>query len=442
MFKRKVYDKLVAWKNESNGKTAAIIEGARRIGKSTVAEDFAKNEYARYLLIDFSNCSKQVKSLFEDMSDMNNFFLQLQLNFGIDLIERNSLIIFDEVQLFPLARQSIKHLVKDGRYDYLETGSLISIKKNVTNILIPSEERKISMFPMDYEEFLWALGNTTTFSLLKKVFESKKPIGDATHRKLMRDFRLYMLVGGMPQAVEEYIRTNNFKMVDAVKRDIINLYIEDFIKLDSTGKASLLFSAIPAQLSTNSTRFQVSGVLSNARADDILGIIDEMKASKTILVSYHANDPNIGLASNKNIGMFKLYLADTGLFTTMLFMDKDFTDNIIYEKLLSDKLPVNLGFLYENIVAQILVSTGKELYYHYFLNKSSKHNYEIDFLLSKNNKIIPLEVKSSGYKTHKSLDKFCEKYSSRILEKYLIYTKDITKEQDVQMFPTYMVNFM
>lgn len=441
MFKRKIYDKLLAWKQESAGKTALLIEGARRIGKSTVVEEFAKNEYDSYILIDFSTASKNVRELFEDVSDLNYLFLQLQFQYRTDLIERKSLIIFDEVQLCPLARQAIKSLVKDHRYDYIETGSLISIKKNVQNILIPSEERKISMFPMDYEEFLWALGDTTTLVLLQKLFTAQKPAGESMNRKLLRDFRLYMLVGGMPQAIDEYIQTNNFRKVDAIKRDILSLYEDDFKKIDATGKLSLLFDSIPAQLNKNASRYQVSSVLSNERADTILELIAELKDSKTVLVSYHANDPNAGMATNKDLSKFKLFLCDTGLFTTLMFKDKDFTENIIYEKLLNDKLGTNLGYLYENVVAQLLHSNGNELFYHTFMNKASHHNYEVDFLLAQKNKVCPIEVKSSGYKTHKSLDAFSLKYSDRILQKYLVYTKDFCKDGDIICLPIYMVPF-
>lgn len=442
MFKRKIYDKLLAWKQESAGKTALLIEGARRIGKSTVVEEFAKNEYDSYILIDFSTTSKNVRELFEDVSDLNYLFLQLQFQYRTDLIERKSLIIFDEVQLCPLARQAIKSLVKDHRYDYIETGSLISIKKNVQNILIPSEERKISMFPMDYEEFLWALGDTTTPVLLQKLFTAQKPAGESMNRKLLRDFRLYMLVGGMPQAIDEYIQTNNFRKVDAIKRDILSLYEDDFKKIDATGKLSLLFDSIPAQLNKNASRYQVSSVLSNERADTILELIAELKDSKTVLVSYHANDPNAGMATNKDLSKFKLFLCDTGLFTTLMFKDKDFTENIIYEKLLNDKLGTNLGYLYENVVAQLLHSNGNELFYHTFMNKTSHHNYEVDFLLAQKNKVCPIEVKSSGYKTHKSLDAFSLKYSDRILQKYLVYTKDFCKDGDIICLPIYMVPFI
>lgn len=442
MFKRKIYDRLLQWKEESQGRTALMIEGARRVGKSTVAETFGKNEYDSYILIDFSIASQTVKDLFYDLSDLNFFFLQFQLLYRTDLIERRSLIIFDKVQLFPMARQAIKALVKDGRYDYIETGSLISIRKNVKDILIPSEERKISMYPMDYEEFLWAIGDETTTKLLRNAFSNRKAVGEQMNRKLMRDFRLYMLIGGMPQAVDEYLRTNNFRLVDQVKRDILNLYEDDFRKIDPTGRISMLFDAIPAELNKNASRYQVSSVLGNERADSILELIAELKDSKTVNVAYHADDPNTGMSNHKNLGKFKLFLADTGLFTTLVFKDKDFTENSIYEKLLSDKLSVNLGYLYENIVAQMLTAKGNELFYYTFMNEKTRHNYEIDFILTRNNKICPIEVKSSGYKTHASLDKFSEKYSGRIAEKYLVYTKDLQKDKDVLMLPVYMVPFL
>lgn len=442
MFKRKIYDKLLEWKAESNGKTALLIEGARRIGKSTVVEEFARNEYSSYILIDFSIASKAVKSLFEDISDLGYLFLQLQLQYKVDLYERKSLIIFDEVQKCPLARQAIKALVQDHRYDYIETGSLISIKRNVKDILIPSEERKVSMYPMDYEEFLWAMGDTTTIPLLKKIFDSGKPVGDKIHRKLLRDFRLYMLVGGMPQAVNEYIETNNFRKVDQIKRDILNLYTDDFKKIDPTGRLSYLFDAIPAQLNKNASRYQVSSVLKDERAESVLELIAQLKDSKTVLVSYHANDPNAGISNNKDLGKFKLFLSDTGLFTTLMFKDRDFTENIIYEKLLNDKLSANLGYLYENAVAQILTANGNELFYNAFMNENTRRNYEIDFILARKNKICPVEVKSSGYKTHASLDAFSKKFSDRILNKYLVYTKDFSKDGDIFFLPIYFVQFL
>ncbi len=442
MFRRKIYDRLLEWKRESDGRTALLIEGARRVGKSTIVEDFAKNEYESYIIIDFSVAPKSVRELFEDISDLNYLFLQLQLQFRVDLVERRSLIIFDEVQLCPLARQAIKHLVKDHRYDYIETGSLISIRKNVKDILIPSEERKINMYPMDYEEFLWAIGDSTSFLMTKKFYETGKPLGQETNRKLLRNFRLYMLVGGMPQAVNEYIATNNLRKVDLIKRDILKLYEDDFKKFDPTGRASMLFDAIPAQLNKNASRYQVSSVLENVRANGILNLVAEMNDSKTVLTAYHVNDPNAGLSANRDLTKFKLFLCDTGLFTTLMFKDRDFTENEIYEKLLNDKLSANLGYLYENAVAQILAANGNELFYHTFENEKTRHNYEIDFLIARKNKICPIEVKSSGYKAHASLDVFCKKFSERILWKYLIYTKDYAKDADVICLPIYMTPFI
>ena len=441
IFKRKAYDRLLRWKQEANGSRALLVQGARRIGKSTLVETFAKNEYSSYLLIDFNKASAAVKALFDDLMDIDFLFLQLQTLYHVSLERRKSLIIFDEVQKCPSARQAIKYLVQDGRYDYIETGSLISIRQNTKGITIPSEEERIDMHPMDFEEFCWALGDTVSIPLIKTFYEKRMPLG-AAHRAKERDLRLYMLVGGMPQAVDEYLNTNNFKRVDAVKRDILSLYQDDFHKIDSTGRLSLLFDSIPAELNKNASRYQVSSVLSSGRADAILTLLSELQDSKTVLAAYHANDPGPGMANTRDLGKFKLFLADTGLFTTLVLKDRDFTENIIYEKLLSDKLAANLGYLYENVVAQLLASGGDELFYHTFLNKASRHNYEIDFLISRKNKICPIEVKSSGYKTHASLDAFSKKFSGRILEKYLLYTKDLQKDQDILCLPVYMAHFL
>lgn len=442
IFKRKLYAKMLEWKNERDGKTALLIKGARRVGKSTIAELFAQNEYETYIKIDFSNVSSEINNLFNDMSDLDYFFLQLQFFTNVQLHERKSVIIFDEIQLQPLARQAIKHLVKDHRYDYIETGSLISIRKNIQGIVIPSEESRLVMQPLDYEEFRWALGDTSTSNLLRMAIEKKLPLGDAVNRKLMRDFRLYMLIGGMPQAVNEYLNTNNFKMVDDIKRNIIELYEEDFRKIDKTGRASLLFDAIPAQLNSNASRYQVSSVDSNFRADAIQEIIADMLDSMTVNIAYHANDPRVGMSLNKDLNRYKLFLADTGLFITLAFKDKDFTENIIYEKLLSDKMSANLGYVYENAVAQILKALGHELFYYTMPSETSNHLYEIDFMISKKNKICPMEIKSSGYNTHKSLDVFSEKFSDRIGDKYLIYTKDYKKDSDIILLPIYMLPFL
>ena len=442
LFKRKIYEKLIDWKNESKGETALLIEGARRIGKSTVAEEFAKNEYRSYILIDFAFAPKLVQELFEDVSDLNYIFLQLQLHYAVTLHERESLIIFDEVQFNPLARQAIKRLVADGRYDYLETGSLISIKKNVKDILIPSEERRIEMVPMDFEEFLWAKGDYNTVPLLRSAFDKKVSLGDDLNRKMMRVFREYMLVGGMPQAVSTYIDTNNLMMVDRVKRDIIDLYEQDFYKIDRTGRVSNMFDSIPAELSRNSSRYQVSSVLKNDRASTVMEEIAELFASKTVLKANHANDPNIGLATNINPEKFKLYLADTGLLVSLMFKDKDFKENIIYSKFLSNKLHKNLGILYENVVCQTFASRGYKLFYYSYRDEIASRRFEIDFILNDLSKISPVEVKSASYRKHRSLDEFSIKYSDKIKDKYVIHTKDFKFENGVYYLPFYMAQFL
>ena len=440
-FRRKIYDTMLKWKNERNGETALLIQGARRIGKSTIAEEFARKEYKSYILIDFSNVSKEVNDLFNDISDLNYLFVRLQFIYKVQLYERKSVIIFDEVQLQPLARQAIKHLVKDGRYDYIETGSLISVRSISRNILIPSEETKIDMYPMDYEEFRWALGDTATIPLLRTAFEKKMPLGDAVHRKLMRDFRLYMLVGGMPQAVAAYLNTNNFTVVDNVKRDIIALYEEDLNKIDASGKAKALYDSTPSQLSKNVLRYQVNKVVDKS-ANKIIDIVNEMEDSRMVNIAFHSDVPNVGLALTKNQEYFKMYASDTGLFVTLAFKDADSTENIIYNKLLSDKLSTNLGYVYENVIAQILRASGKNLFYHTIPFAEGKKFYEIDFVISDKHKISPIEVKSSGYTAHKSLDVFCDKYSDRIMNKYLIYTKDLKTENGVMYIPVYMTMFL
>lgn len=442
IFKRKLYDRMLQWKRDRDGATALLVQGARRIGKSTLVEEFAKHEYKSYLLIDFSIAPREVVDLFEDFSDFNYIFFRLQLVYHVELYERESVIIFDEVQKAPKARQAIKHLVKDHRYDYIETGSLISVHKTSTDIVIPSEETRLNMFPMDYEEFKWALGDTVTIPLLKKAFEERMPLGDQIHRRMMRDFRLYMLVGGMPQAVAAYIQTNNMNSVDMVKRDIISLYEEDFGKIDETGLAKAVFDAIPAQLHKNASRFQVSSSGIGAKADRSVSIIKAMDDSMTVNVAYHSNDPNAGLALTKDVERFKMYVGDSGLFTTLAFKDEEFTDNAIYNKLLNDKLNTNLGYVYENVIAQMLRTSGKEIYYHTIPFNEGKKYYEIDFLIADGHKVSPIEVKSSGYKTHASLDEFCRKFSGRIQNKYLIYTKDLRREGDINYIPVYMTMFL
>lgn len=436
VFRRKIYDDILDWKRKNDGRTALLVEGARRIGKSTIVEEFARNEYKSYILIDFNTASAEVKSLFDDLMNLEFIFLRLQQAYSTQLFERNSVIVFDEVQQCPKARQAIKYLVKDGRYDYIETGSLISIRKNIENITIPSEEDRIQMNPMDYEEFRWALGDTVTVPLLKTFWEKKIPLG-AAHRDAMRNLRLYLLVGGMPQAVNAYLDTNNLRTVDEVKRKIILLYREDFAKIDKTGKVSNLFMSVPAALSRNASRYVPSSIIGNVADDKMSELLMNLEDSKTVNIAHHADDPNIGIPVSANYDKFKIFLADTGLFITLAFWDKDFTENIIYDKLLSDKLSVNLGYVYENLIAQMLVASGNRLFYHTW-KKDEKHYYEIDFLLSRGAKLCPVEVKSSGYKAHASLDAFCDKYSARVGSRYLIYTKDLTKDNGTTLLPAYM----
>ena len=442
IFKRKIYDELLQWKRTDEGRTAVLIQGARRVGKSTIAKEFAENEYETHILVDFAACSVEIRELFNDVSDLNRIFMRLQLEYSVELKERKSVIIFDEVQLAPKARQAIKYLVKDGRYDYMETGSLISIRKNVRDILIPSEEVKLHMFPMDYEEFRWALGDTATIRLLQGCFHGRTSMGDATNRKLMRDFRLYMLVGGMPQAVAAYLETNNLEKVDSVKRSIITLYEDDFNKIDPTGNASKMFRQIPAQLTNNANRYLAWSATDGTRNSVLAEIISEIKESMVVNMAYHANDPSAGMALHQDPNKYKMFTGDTGQFVTLAFWDRKFTDNTIYHKLLSDKLSTDLGYVYENVVAQMLKAAGHELYYYTFPTESGKHNYEVDFLIADGDKVSPVEVKSSGYKAHTSLDAFCMKFSSRIRNKYLVYTKDLRKDGDVLYLPVYMTMFL
>ena len=436
IFKRKLYERLLEWKRVQNGKSAILIEGARRVGKSTLVEQFAKNEYESYILIDFNEASDEVKSLFNNIMDKDFLFLQLQAIYNVVLKERRSVIVFDEVQNCPLARQSIKYLVKDGRYDYIETGSLISVKKSTKDITLPSEEERVTLYPMDYEEFRWALGDEVTVPLLRTFYEKRLPL-DKAHRDEMRDFRLYMLIGGMPQAVETYLETNNFALVDRVKRGIINVYQADFQKLDPTGRLETLFMEIPAQLSKASGRYRPYSVLGKVDGNKLTDLMRNLEDSKTVLISHHSNEPNVGMSLTKDLSRFKIFCADTGLFVTLAFWDKSNTENVIYQKLLNDKLSTNLGFVYENVVAQMLATSGNKLFY-YTWAKDATHNYEVDFLLSRGTKLHPIEVKSSGYNSHVSLDVFCEKFSHVVDKRYLIYTKDLKRDGKTLLLPVYM----
>ena len=443
VFRRKIYDEMLEWKRNRNGATALLIKGARRVGKSTIAEEFARNEYESYIVVDFADAPQAVWEAVDNISDRNNFFMQLQFIYGVTLHERRSVIIFDEIQKCPAARQAIKYLVKDHRYDFIETGSLLSIKKNTKDIVIPSEETRLTMYPMDYEEFRWALGDTTTLPLLQTAFADKRSFGDALTRQLMRDLRLYMLVGGMPQAVETYLNTTNLAAVDAKKREIIELYNDDFQKIDPSGKITRLFSAIPSQLSKNASRYQVTSVLGRSEDKDTMDeLLKDLEDSLTVNFAHHANDPNIGMPMHTNYDQYKLFVGDTGLFITLAFWDKAVTENVIYQKLLTDKLSADLGYVYENLVAQMLTAAGNRLFYHTWPTESGKHNYEIDFILSRGSKICPIEVKSSGYKTHASLDAFKAKFSSRIGQNYLVYTKDLRKDGDILLVPAFVTMFL
>lgn len=439
-FKRKAYDQLLEWKEKYADKYAVLLEGARRVGKSTIAEQFAINEYKSYILIDFSKASNEEIACFDDINDIDMFFLRLQALRRIDLYEHESVIIFDEVQLFPKARQAIKHLVKDGRYHYIETGSLISIKKNVKNILIPSEEMKIQVYPMDYEEFCAATGHN--YSLLEKIYGMKKGVGQQVNRKLMRDIRIYMAVGGMPQAVESYVNGDNFSMIDQVKRQIINLYEEDFKKLDPSGNLSAIYHSIPAQLSKDGKRYRLSNAVGKRRTSKDERLVYELIDSKTVLPSYNSTDPRVSLSLSTDLDSYKLYIADTGLFITLMFIDRPIAENELYAMLLSDKLPANLGYLYENLIAQMIAASGRELYYHTWEKEGSTHYYEVDFLISQGAKISAIEVKSSGTGKHESLTEFSKKYSKNIKESFILSQKDVGKEGTIKYIPIYLTSFL
>lgn len=442
VFTRKIYREILEWKENRSDKYALLVKGARRVGKSTIVEEFAKKEFKSYIMIDFAHASKDIKDLFEDTYDLDFFFLQLQQLSGTKLYEKESVIIFDEVQLLPKARQAIKYLVADGRYKYIETGSLLSIKKNTKDILIPSEEHKISMYPMDFEEFLWAIGDEVSIETIKILLEKKRPAGNAIHRNLMRIFRLYMLIGGMPQAVETYLEKNNLQAVDEIKREIVDLYEEDFTKIDASGLAGDIYDAIPANLSSNASRYILSNAREGTRSERVRDLLPDILSSYTVNIAYHANNPAVGMALEKDVGKYKLFTSDVGLFVTLAFRDKKYVENIIYNKLLSDKLEANLGYIYENVVAQMLVAKGNNLFYYTMGNNSSNHLYEIDFLISTGNKICPTEVKSGNYRCHKSLDQFCEKFKSRIGNKYLVHTKDYKWENGINYIPVYMLPFL
>ena len=444
--KRKIYDKLVEWKRSSSGKTALLIDGARRVGKSYIAEEFAKTNYASYILIDFNRVSTDVTDLFDKyLDDLDTFFLYLSTYYNTKQNPRNSLIIFDEVQLFPRARAALKYLVADGRYDYLETGSLMSIRKNVKDIVIPSEERPIYMYPMDFEEFLWALDNDTLMPLIKTCYEHKCELGQAMHRKAMDYFRQYMIVGGMPQAVRTYVETKDFSAVDQVKRDILTLYRNDIRKHSDGNELEIeaIFDEIPAQLSKHEKKFKLSDITTSARSrtykQPFFWLADAMITNNC----YNSTEPNIGLKLNMERKTMKCYLLDTGLLISHSFDENGIVSEEIHKKLLFDKLSVNSGMLMENIVAQMLTASGHKLYFYSKSSSEAASRMEIDFLIAKSkitskHNISPIEVKSGDRYTLTSLRKFRAKYSEQTNIPYVLHTKDFKEEDGIVYLPLYM----
>ena len=446
ILKRKIYYALLEWKKRSNGSTALLIDGARRIGKSFICEEFAKNEYKSYIVIDFGNVPKEIIDIFENESfNLDLLFAKLSIFYSKPLYNRDSLIIFDEVQQFPKARQLIKYLVADGRYDYIETGSLIRLKKNIKDIIIPSEEEHIEMFPLDFEEFLWAMGDEATVPLIKQCFETLTPLGQAVHRKIMNDFRQYILVGGMPQAVLEYVKEKNFQAVDDVKRRILYLYREDVTKFAGgyEDKVFAIFDEIPGQLSKKEKKYKLSSISSTARFKNYEDSFVWLNEAMIVNTCFNSTDPNVGLALSRDHLTQKCYMADTGLLITQTFMDGPFTDNELYKAILFDKLDINEGMIMENIVAQMLRYNKHKLFFYSRSDSSHReNNIEIDFLITEGKKVSPIEVKSNKYTSHSSLDKFKKKFSSKLGKSYILYTKDIMIKDDIIHLPIYMAMFL
>lgn len=444
--KRKMYSRLLEWKETSKGSSALLIDGARRVGKSYLCKEFAENEYETYILIDFANIPNEIRDLFENEStNLDLFFSKLSIFYGVRLIKRKSLIIFDEVQQFPRARQLIKYLVADGRYDYIETGSLISLKKNIKDIVIPSEEEHIEMFPLDFEEFLWALGDDTTIPLLKNCFNNKIPLGQAAHRKVMNDFRQYILVGGMPQAIIKYIEPGDFEAVDKIKKQILTLYRNDVSKFAEGYESKVLsiFDEIPGQLSKKEKKYKLSSLNKEARLRDYEDAFLWLKDAMIVNTCFNATDPNVGLNLSRDHTTQKCYMADTGLLVSHTFMDDDFIDNEFYKAILFDKLNINEGMLMENVVAQMLRANGHKLFFYSRSDSQNRENHmEIDFLIRENKKICPVEVKSNAYRKHSSLDKFKTKFSNKIGNSYILYQKDIMIKDGVIHLPIYMAMFL
>ena len=446
ILKRKIYNQVLLWKERSNGTTALLIEGARRVGKSYLCEQFAKNEYKSHIIIDFRSTPKDVLDVFEnDSSNLDLFFSKLSLFYSTTLYKRESVIIFDEVQQFPRARQLIKYLVADGRYDFIETGSLIRLKKNVQDIVIPSEEEHMEMFPLDFEEFLWALGDEVTIPFLKQCFDTNTALGQGVHRKVMNDFRQYVLVGGMPQAVLTYVNTKDFEAVDIVKRRILNLYRDDVSKFAEgyEDKVYAIFDGIPGQLSKKEKKYRLSSLSKKARFRSYEDSFIWLAEAMIVNICYNATDPNIGLALCSDHAKQKCYMADTGLLITHTFMDSPYMENDLYKAILFDKLSINEGMIMENIVVQMLRRNGHKPYFYSRNDKKNRANHmEIDFLITQKRKIAPIEVKSGNYKRHSSLDKFREKFSRNLSHSYILYTKDVMIKDDIIHLPIYMAMFL
>lgn len=443
MFRRKVYDRIMEWK-AGNGSTGLFIEGPHYVGKTTVVEEFARNEFDSYLLIDFSIASKEVLGLFNRYSsDLDSLFLYLQLEFGVELFEKRSVIIFDEIQFFPFARQMIKHLVKDGRYYYIETGSLVSIRGASKDILLPSEEDRIQMNPMDFEEFLWATGDTVTPKLLRRSFEEKTPINEA-HKVVMRKFTEYMLVGGMPQAVSEFIDTNNFDKVEGSKTRILNLYLDDTEKSGASlkFKTRQILSKLPAMLSRHEKRFSPSAIKKDSRTREYVKAVNWLADSKMVNRCFRISDPNPAMDQNVDETAFKLYMADTGLLITSAFMSNSGNRDEIYKALVSGKLSINKGMFLENAVAQALVASGHNPGFGRFEDQIERKSYEVDFLIADSGRVIPIEVKSGQSAKHASLDRYIDRYGKWIDQAYVVHTKDLRVDGDLIYIPVYMTMFI
>ena len=442
ILRRKIYNKFLDWKNTSKGKTALLVKGARRVGKSFICRQFGENEYKSIIFIDFSNPDKEIIEIFEnDSTDFDLFFSKISLFYRTELHVRESLFIFDEVQQYPRARQLIKHLVADGRYDFIETGSLISIKRNVKDIVIPSEEDSIEMFPLDFEEFLWAMGDEVTAPFIREHFIMLKPLGQALHRRVMKDFRQYMLVGGMPQAVLEYIKEKDFVPVDKEKKRILTLYRNDISKFANgyEDKVTAIFDSLPGQLAKKEKKYKISTLHKDARMRNYEDAFIWLKDAMIANPCFNATDPGVGLTLSLDHATHKLYMADTGLLVTHSFRDNEYIDNSFYKAVLFDKLNINEGMLMENIVAQTLRANGHRLFFYSRVDSKNRINHiEIDFLIIKDMKITPIEVKSSSYKKHSSLDKFSLKFSNKLGKSYILYQKDIMVKDGVIHLPLYM----